>query len=139
MPRTTNHVRRIRILVAALAALALAAPAASADPHAIDAHNRAEQLTHQSIDSPAGELRARGRDGVQTGSLAGTTDATARAYAQEKAYSTYGEPSPVEPAPATAGDDTPWILVGAGLAGVALLFGAAVLLVARPRRPRVAT
>ena len=48
------------------------------------------------------ELRARGRDGVQTGSLAGTTDATARAYAQEKAYSTYGEPTPIEPAPAPA-------------------------------------
>lgn len=138
MPRT-------RIIVAALAALALAAPAASADPHAIDAHNRAQQETQDfrsadAIDSAVqAELKARGRDGVQTGS---TTDATARAYAQEKAYSTYGEPSPVEPAPApatvTTDDEEPWALIAAGFAGVALLFGLAVLLVARPRRARVA-
>ena len=78
---------------------------------------------------------------MQTGSLAGTTDATARAYAQEKAYSTYGEPAPIEPAPApaTADDDTPWPLISAGFVGVALLLGLAVLLVARPRRPGVAT
>ena len=88
------------------------------------------------------ELRARGRDGVQTGSLAGTTDATTRALEQERTYSTYGEPAPLErapaPAPVTADDGTPWALIGAGFAGVALLFGSAVLLVARPRRTRVA-
>ena len=77
MPRT-------RIIVAVLAALALAAPAASADPHAIDAAATAEKLDEfraaNAIESAAqAELRARGRDGVQTGSLAGTTDATVRA------------------------------------------------------------
>ena len=137
MPRT-------RIIVAVLAALALAAPAASADPHAIDAAATAEKLEAHDFatySAAQAELRARGRDGVQTGSLAGTTDATARAHAQERAYSTYGEPAPIEPAPApaTADDDTPWPLIGAGFGGVALLLGLAVLLVARPRRPRVAT
>jgi hypothetical protein len=142
MPRT-------RILVAALAALALAAPAASADPHAMDAHIRAEQQDRQDLRSPdtidaavQAELRARGRDGVQTGSLAGTTDATARALEQERAYSTYGEPVPLKstpaPAPVTADDETPWVLIGVGFAGVALVLGSAVLLVTRPRRTRVA-
>ena len=140
---------RTRIIVAALAALALAAPAASADPHAIDAHARAELekqdlRSADAIDSAVqAELRARGRDGVQTGSLAGTTNATTRALQQEQAYSSYAEPAPLEPAPApapvTADDDTPWALIAAGFAGVALLLGLAVLLVARPRRPRVAT
>jgi hypothetical protein len=128
---------RIRILVAALAALALAAPAASADPHAIDAHVQAQKRNT----ATQAELKARGRDGVQTGSLAGTTDATTRALAQERTYSTYGVP-PIErePAPATADDDdsAPWPLIGAGFLGVALMFGAAVALIARPRRARVA-
>jgi hypothetical protein len=127
-----------RIIIAALAALALAAPVASADPHAIDSHNRA-LLQQQAAQA---ELDARGRDGVQTGSLAGTTDETTRALAQERAYSTYGEPAPIErqPAPVTTDDDdTPWALIGAGVLGIALVFGAAVALVARPRRARVAT
>jgi hypothetical protein len=128
---------RIRILLAALAALALAAPAASADPHAIDAHVQAQKRNA----AAQVELKARGRDGVQTGSLAGTTDATTRALAQERTYSTYGVP-PIErePAPATADDDdsAPWPLIGAGFLGVALMFGAAVALIARPRRARVA-
>jgi hypothetical protein len=137
---------RTRIIVAALAALALAAPAASADPHATDAHNRAQEVAKQDLRAArpfdTNELQARGRDGVQTGSLAGTTDETTRAFEQERAYSTYGTPAPLEPSPSTpivADDGTPWLLIGAGFAGVALLFGLAVLLVARPRRPRVAT
>jgi hypothetical protein len=71
------------------------------------------------------------------------TDATARALAQEQAYSTYGAPtsSPKQaPVPVAADDDgEPWPLIGAGFVGIALLVGAAVALVARPRRSRVAT
>jgi hypothetical protein len=64
---------RIRIIVAALAALALAAPAASADPHAIDAHNRAQQSENvRSADMPA------------------QADEIMRALEQEQAYSTKG-------------------------------------------------
>jgi hypothetical protein len=121
-----------RIIVAALAALALAAPAASADPHAADAHNRAEQAKQDA----RAELKARGRDGVQTA-------ATTRALKQERSYSTYGEPAPLDNAPpatpVVSDDGTPWTLVAAGFAGVALLSGLAVLLIARPRRTRVAT
>jgi hypothetical protein len=136
---------RTRILVAALAALAFAAPAASADPHAIDAHARAELQKQDlrsadAIDSAVqAELRARGRDAMTDG-VAPTTAIT-RALANEKAYSSYGEPAPLEPtAPQVADDDdgAPWPLIGAGFLGIALLFGAAVALVARPRRARVA-
>jgi hypothetical protein len=150
---------RYRILAAALATLAIAAPAASASPYSpaaeaqtsdeqtqdfrsADAIDSAVQAEKRDRDSAAAaELRARGRDGVQTGSLAGTTDATTRAFEQERAYSTYGDPAPLKPAPApvTVDDDgPPWVLIGAGFAGIALLLGAAVLLVARPRRVRVA-
>ena len=101
MPRT-------RIIVAVLAALALAAPAASADPHAIDAAATRRRSSRRRTSAPRTRSTrpcrpscgARGRDGVPTGSLAGTTDATTRALAQERAYSTYGEPAPIKPAPA---------------------------------------
>lgn len=138
---------RTRILVAALATLALAAPAASADPHAIDAHARAELekqdlRSADAIDSAvqAELLRARGGDGAITGGVA-PTNAITRALEKEKAYSSYGEPAPLEPtAPQVADDDdgTPWPLIATGFLGIALLFGAAVALVARPRRARVA-
>jgi hypothetical protein len=134
MPRT-------RILVAALATLALAAPAASAEPH-YPGYPHDRPPTAQDDTAPRAEVQARGRDGVQTGSLAGTTDETTRALEQERAYSTYGTPAPVTPKPAPApiaGDDgTPWVLIGAGSAGIALLLATAVLLIARPRRVRVA-
>jgi hypothetical protein len=73
--------------------------------------------------------------------IAPPTDATTRALDQERAYSTYGEVPPIErePAPATADDDTPWPLIGAGFAGVAMLLGLAALVIARLRRPGVAT
>jgi hypothetical protein len=73
--------------------------------------------------------------------VAPTTDATTRALAQERAYATYGGVPPLEraPAPAAADDDTPWPLVGAGFAGVAVLLGVAALVIARLRRPGVAT
>jgi hypothetical protein len=154
-------------IAAVLAILLLAAPAASARPiglgdptpatpkvmperitdhpydrdEALSALVREQESTSGSGNRAAqAELRARGRDGVQTGSLAGTTDATTRALQQERAYSTYGEPEPLKPAPAPAADDdgTPWVLIGTGVAGAALLVGAAALMVARPRRVRVA-
>lgn len=138
---------RTRILVAALAALALAAPAASADPHAIDAHARAEKSASAAQD----QLRARGRDGVQTGSLAGTTDATARAYEQELAYSTKGNPAvgglADEQSTSSAGtqvvapddDGTPWAFIAFGIAGAALIAAGAAGAVVTARRSRVAT
>jgi hypothetical protein len=70
-------------------------------------------------------------------------DATTRALAQEQAYSTYGTPSSLPkqaPVPVADSDDgKPWPLFGAGFLGIALLVGAAVALVARPRKTRVAT
>jgi hypothetical protein len=73
--------------------------------------------------------------------IAPTNDATTRALDQERAYSTYGEVAPIKraPAPAAAADDSPWPLVGAGFAGVAVLLALAGLVIARRRRPGVAT
>ena len=109
---------RTRIISAALAALALAAPAASADPHAIDSHTRA--LLEQQ------ELRS--------------TDAATRALEQERTYSTYGEPTPIPPRAAptqvTTNDDAPWALIAFGIAAAALI---AVGVVVNARRSRVAT
>jgi hypothetical protein len=156
---------RISIAAAALAILLLAAPAASArpadlgypTPEADKPMVMPERITDHPAESPGAkrqdfrsadaidsatqaELRARGRDGMQTGSLAGTTEETARALAQERTYSTYGEPEPIKAAPVAVADDdgTPWGLIAAGAGGIALLFGAAVMLVVRPRRVRVA-
>ena len=154
MPRTT--------IAAVVAMLLLLAPAASARP--IDAGYPAyptPEVTPQSkvvperiTDHPApkadvGKLvheqestSGSGNQGVARPApdVAAPAD-TARALAQEQAYSTYGAPAPAEsaPAPVADDDDTPWPLIGAGFVGTALLLGLAVLLVARARRPRVAT
>ena len=143
-------------IAAAVAMLLFLAPAASARP--ADAGYPAyptpevapqkplvmsERITDHPVptDAKHAGLQARGRAGVQTGSLAGTTAATVRAFEQERAYSTYGAPAPIEPAPApVAGDDNdPWPLIGGGVLAAVLMIGAAVALVARPRRTRVAT
>ena len=158
MPRTT--------IAAVLAMLLFLAPAASARPadvgypayptpevpaepqvmsERITDHpprRRTRSRTRSRRSGPTPRCR-RVRRGSATGAerQPGTTDATARARAGA-GYSTYGEPAPLKrapaPAPVPADDGTPWALIGAGFAGVALLLGSAVLLVARPRRPRVA-
>jgi hypothetical protein len=156
---------RTAIAAVVLAILLFAAPAASArpadlgypTPEADKPMVMPERITDHPAESPGAkrqdfrsadaidsavqaELRARGRDGAQTGSLAGTTAATVRALAQERAYSTHGEAEPIKAAPVAIADEdgTPWVLIAAGIGGIAVLFGAAVLLVVRPRRVRVA-
>ena len=152
MPRTT--------IAAVLAMLLLLAPAASARP--MDAGYPAyptpevtpqpkvmpERVTdHPAPKADVGKLvreqestSGSGNQGVARPAPDVVAPAD-RALAQERAYSTYGAPAPAEPAPApvAATDDTPWPLIGAGMAGTALLLGLSVLLVARARRPRVAT
>lgn len=160
---------RRSIFVAALAALALAAPTASADPayypgypspmpaqvgHPHGPIVMPERITDHDRPDTAGnasvaELRARGRDGVQTGSLAGTTDATTAALAQEQYYASQAEDlaalvreqesisgSGNQGAPRPDEDDAPWAIVAIGI-GVAAL-GAGGLVMARRTRARVA-
>ncbi len=96
----TSHLPRHRtltaVLVTALLALGLATPTAPAraDPDAAAQAQRAQDLRHLEA---ANSIR-----------LAGTTSPTAAergALAQERAYSTYGQPTPVPPAAdALAGD-----------------------------------
>ena len=147
MPRTT--------IAAVLAMLLLLAPAASARP--IDSGYPAyptpevaakpKVMSERITDHPAPKvdaLSALVREQESTagsGNQGNSTDAVTLALAQERAYSKYAPPASVKlaPAPVADSDDGPsWPLVGAGFFGVALLFGAAVLLVSRPRRARVA-
>ena len=142
MPRTT-------IIAAALAMLLLVAPAASAMP--IDPVSPA----------PAGEAKAQPKvmpERITDHPVLPTADEIKRALAQEDYYAhrdpahatlvaeqeptsgsgNQGTAHATAPAPLPADDDAPWVLIGAGFLGIALLFGAAVALIARPRRARVA-
>jgi hypothetical protein len=127
-----------RTTIALLAMLLFLAPAASARP--------ADVMPERATDHPAPKvdslvLEEESTSGSGNQGTAPRTDAKARALAQERAYSTYGGVRPIErePTPVTDHDDgTPWPLIGAGFLGVALMFGAAVALIARPRRARVA-
>jgi hypothetical protein len=154
MPRTT--------IAAVLAVLLVLAPAASArpadqpnvaperitdhrapEPDAIAAALAQEQYYSTKGNPAVADLvrEQESTSGSGNQGIAPTNDATTRALDQERAYSTYGEVPPIErePAPAAADDDTPWPLVGAGFAGVAVLLSLAALVIARLRRPGVAT
>ena len=86
-----------------------------------------------------------------TSSLAGTTDETAAALAQEQYYKSQGDalaalgteepPSGAgnQGVPAPDSDDTPWAIIGIGIAGGALVAAGVVVAVRRTRpRARVA-
>jgi hypothetical protein len=145
-----------RTIIAVLAMFLFLAPAASARPADLgypayptpEVAAKPKVMPERITDHPAPKADERSalvREQESTSGsgnqAAGTTDETTRALAQERAYSTYGEVPPIEraPAPAAADDDTPWPLVGAGFAGVAVLLGVAALVIARLRRPGVAT
>ena len=139
MPRTT--------IAAVLAMLLFLAPAASARP---------ADVGYPAYPTPEVPAEPQVMSERITDHPAPTANDIKNALAQERTYSTKGNPAVggfvlerestsgsgnqgTAPAPApTADDGTPWALIGAGFAGVALLLGSAVLLVARPRRPRVA-
>lgn len=142
-----------RTTIAAMLAMLLAlAPAASARPVDASVTAKPQVMSERITDT---YYSAKGNPNVgglvlEQESTSGSgnqgavrpNDATSRALAQEQAYSTYGAPtsSPKQaPTPVAADDDgQPWPLFGAGFLGIALLVGAAVALVAKPRRTRVA-
>jgi hypothetical protein len=120
-------------IAAVLAMLLLLAPAANARP-------LPERITDHP--APKADVGSLVREQESTSGSGNQGVVLSGALAQERAYSTYGEPAPVksQPAPVAAtDDDTPWPLIGAGFVGTVLLLGLAVVLVARQRRPRVAT
>jgi hypothetical protein len=116
MPRT------IRVVTAALAALAIAAPAASAtrthDPA------RASDIV-ATISAPTQDLRspdARHKT---------PADVTA-ARAQGRYYSSYGEPEPITaPAAPAPADGTPWLTIA--LAAIVALVAASIAAILRRR------
>ena len=71
----------------------------------------------------------------QPGEVTSTDSASNVARAQERYYSSYGEPAPLAPLtePATGGG-IDWAMIGIALGGTCLLTGAAIALVKRTRR-----
>jgi hypothetical protein len=141
MPRTT--------IAAVLAMLLFLAPAASARP---------ADVGYPAYPTPEVPAESQVMSERTTDHPAPTANDIKNALAQEQTYSTKGNPAvgglvleqestsgsgnqgtAPAPAPAPATDDeTPWVLIGVGFAGVALVLGSAVLLVTRPRRTRIA-
>jgi hypothetical protein len=126
--------RRTAMLTAALAASALAASPALADPHAIDSHNRSDSpaATSTRTWSPGDDLAA--------------YPTPAKAAAIQPGQPTWPvNPKVLTPPPdgsvrggSTDNDDI-WVVLGLGLAGVALAGGAAgAARYARVRARRVA-
>jgi hypothetical protein len=75
----------------------------------------------------------------QAGSLTGPDRASDAARAQERYYSSYGDPAPLSVAADDGGVD--WASIGIGLGGSCLIIGAGIALVTRRRhtaRVRVA-
>ena len=114
--QTQPHPSLVTVLIGAVLALALAAPAAIAAPSA------QPPVFPSAVPSQPGEL---------TGS-----QSTEAARAQERYYASYGDAAPLSP-PSTASADTggvDWTAIGISLGATVVLLGAVVALVMRTRR-----
>jgi hypothetical protein len=149
MSRSTNL---IRPLVAAAAALALAAPVASAAPIDVhspghpsqDVHSVPAQPENTDMRSPdAYDAATRGSELQKSDApvywsydYQATNPKYAAALAQEQAYSSFVKAKPIPAAAATDDDDTPWAIIGLGITGglLALLGAATVAVKTRARR-----
>ena len=120
------------LITAVLAFLVLASAANARLP--VDQPVQPEQTTDQRSEAP-------------TSSLAGTTDETAAKLAQEAYYETQGdavaalatEQTSTSGVATADSDDTPWAIIGIGIAGGTLVAAGVVVAVRRTRpRERVA-
>jgi hypothetical protein len=110
------HISFAKVLVCAALAVFLAAPAAFADP------GSTAPAFPRAVPS-------------QPGALTGPDSATNSARAQERYYSSYGNPAPLTPVSAPADDGgVDWAAIGIALGGICLLAGALIALVKRTRR-----
>jgi hypothetical protein len=114
-----------RTLAGALAIAALAAPAALARPADLDTpagDTAAQARSVQNLRSPDAEDRAARRD-------------TGGATAEERYYSSYGQPASDQPParPASADDGTPWTTIAASLAAALLILGGTATIAGRAR------
>jgi len=134
MPRST--------IAAALALLMLLAPAASARPIDGPKDAAAPLVMPERISDTGGETKVMPEritdhpGDVQTSSLAGTTDATTAALAQERYYASHGA---AEPSGRPADGDTPWAAIALGVLGSGLIAAGLTAMTRRSRmRARVA-
>ena len=114
--QTQSHPSLATVMIGAVLALALAAPAAIAAP------SSEPPVFPSAVPSQPGEL---------TGS-----QSTESARAQERYYSSYGDAAPLNP-PTTASADTggvDWTAIGVSLGATVMLVGAVSALVMRTRR-----
>ena len=132
-----------RTFIAAVLAFLVLAPAANARP--LVQPERTTDTGGQPLVQP--ERITDHRAEAPTSSLAGTTDENAAALAQEQYYKSQGdalatlgtEPQPASSAgnrgvPAPDSDDTPWAIIGIGIAGA--LVAAGVVVAVRRTRPQ---
>jgi hypothetical protein len=125
-----------RSLTASAAIVALAAPMASARP--VDT----PQTSHKATPSVrTQDLRHLQAGQLQTGSLAGSSSAHPTAGAVLWSYD-YEAQAPETHAVAATDDDTPWVPIGLGVAGMCLLIGTGAAFSTRvrvrPRKTRIA-
>jgi hypothetical protein len=131
-----------RTFIAAVLAFLVLAPAANARP--LVQPERTTDTGGQPLVQP--ERITDHRAEAPTSSLAGTTDESAAALAQEQYYKSQGDALATlatEPQPGSAGnqgvpapdsDDTPWAIIGIGIAGA--LGAAGVVVAVRRTRPQ---
>ncbi len=114
--QTQPHISFAKVLVCAALALFVAAPAALA----------AAPPTAPNFPSAVPS---------EPGALTGTDSASNAARAQERYYSSYGDPAPLTPLSQPADDGgIDWTSIGIALGATCLLAGAVVALVTRTRR-----
>jgi hypothetical protein len=111
-----RHTSFVTVIACAVLALFVAAPAA---------------LAHPASTGPAFPSAVP----PQAGSLTGPDSAGNDARAQERYYSSYGDPAPLSPLSVRADDGgVDWATIGIALGGTCLLIGAVIALVTRTRR-----
>ena len=137
-----------RTFIAAVLAFLVLAPAANASP--LVQPERITDTGGQPLVQPERITDHRGES--PTSSLAGTTDETTAAFAQEQYYKSQGDALATlakeqestsgagnQGVPSPDSDDTPWAIIGIGIAGGALVAAGVVVAVRRTRpRERVA-
>ena len=137
-----------RTFIAAVLAFLVLAPAANARP--LVQPERITDTGGQPLVQPERITDHRGES--PTSSLAGTTDETTAAFAQEQYYKSQGDALATlakeqestsgagnQGVPSPDSDDTPWAIIGIGIAGGALVAAGVVVAVRRTRpRERVA-
>ena len=137
-----------RTFIAAVLAFLVLAPAANARP--LVQPERITDTGGQPLVQPERITDHRGE--APTSSLAGTTDETTAALAQEQYYKSQGDALATlakeqestsgagnQGVPSPDSDDTPWAIIGIGIAGGALVAAGVVVAVRRTRpRERVA-